>query len=212
MKLERKKILSIFILFLFSGSIITMAASIFMKPKTEETEGTIVVLETSLGDIEVELNAEKAPVTVENFLTYVNAGWYDGLCFHRVMLGFVVQGGGFEPDGTFKNTMEPIKIESNNGLSNLNGTIAMARSTEPDSATSQFYINIADNTALDYVDEENPGYTVFGEVISGMDVVMDIARAETGLHEVYYEDYDYTGTVEDWPVEDILIIRAYVKE
>ncbi|HHL41745.1 MAG TPA: peptidyl-prolyl cis-trans isomerase [Candidatus Bathyarchaeota archaeon] len=189
-----------------------MAASIFMKPKTEETEGTIVVLETSLGDIEVELNAEKAPVTVENFLTYVNAGWYDGLCFHRVMLGFVVQGGGFEPDGTFKNTMEPIKIESNNGLSNLNGTIAMARSTEPDSATSQFYINIADNTALDYVDEENPGYTVFGEVISGMDVVMDIARAETGLHEVYYEDFDYTGTVEDWPVEDILIIRAYVKE
>jgi len=212
MKLERKKILSIFILFLFSGSIITMAASIFMKPKTEETEGTIVVLETSLGDIEVELNAEKAPVTVENFLTYVNAGWYDGLCFHRVMYGFVIQGGGFEPDGTFKNTMEPIKIESNNGLSNLNGTIAMARSTEPDSATSQFYINIADNTALDYVDEENPGYTVFGEVISGMDVVMDIARAETGLHEVYYEDFDYTGTVEDWPVEDILIIRAYVKE
>jgi len=212
MKLERKKIISIFILFLFSGSIISMAASIFMKPKTEETEGTIVVLETSLGDIEVELNAEKAPVTVENFLTYVNAGWYDGLCFHRVMFGFVVQGGGFEPDGTFKNTMEPIEIESDNGLSNLNGTIAMARSTEPDSATSQFYFNINDNTALDYVDEENPGYTVFGKVVSGMDVVMDIARAETGLHEVYYADYDYTGTVEDWPVEDILIIRAYIKE
>ncbi|MCB2171429.1 peptidylprolyl isomerase [archaeon] len=212
MKLERKKIISIFILFLFSGSIISMAASIFMKPKTEETEGTIVVLETSLGDIEVELNAEKAPVTVENFLTYVNAGWYDGLCFHRVMFGFVVQGGGFEPDGTFKNTMEPIEIESDNGLSNLNGTIAMARSTEPDSATSQFYFNINDNTALDYVDEENPGYTVFGKVVSGMDVVMDITRAETGLHEVYYADYDYTGTVEDWPVEDILIISAYVKE
>ena len=212
MKLERKKIISIFILFLFSGSIISMAASIFMKPKTEETEGTIVVLETSLGDIEVELNAEKAPVTVENFLTYVNAGWYDGLCFHRVMFGFVVQGGGFEPDGTFKNTMEPIEIESDNGLSNLNGTIAMARSTEPDSATSQFYFNINDNTALDYVDEENPGYTVFGKVVSGMDVVMDIARADTGLHEVYYADYDYTGTVEDWPVEDILIISAYVKE
>ena len=212
MKLERKKILSIFILFLFSGSIITMAASIFMKPKIEETEGTIVVLETSLGDIEVELNAEKAPVTVENFLTYVNAGWYDGLCFHRVMFGFVVQGGGFEPDGTFKNTMEPIEIESDNGLSNLNGTIAMARSTDPDSATSQFYFNINDNTALDYVDEENPGYTVFGKVVSGMDVVMDIARAETGLHEVYYADFDYTGTVEDWPVEDILIISAYVKE
>ena len=212
MKLERKKILSIFILFLFSGSIITMAASIFMKPKIEETEGTIVVLETSLGDIEVELNAEKAPVTVENFLTYVNAGWYDGLCFHRVMLGFVVQGGGFEPDGTFKNTMEPIEIESDNGLSNLNGTIAMARSTDPDSATSQFYFNINDNTALDYIDEENPGYTVFGKIVSGMDVVMDIARAETGLHEVYYADFDYTGTVEDWPVEDILIISAYVKE
>jgi len=212
MKLDRKKIISIFILFLFSGSIISMAASIFMKPKPEETESTIVVLETSLGDIEVELDAEKAPVTVDNFLAYVNAGWYDGLCFHRVMYGFVVQGGGFEPDGTFKNTMEPIEIESNNGLSNTNGTIAMARSAEPDSATSQFYINIGDNTALDYIDEENPGYTVFGRVISGMDVMMDIARVETGLHEVYYEDYDYTGTVEDWPVDDILIIRAYLKE
>ena len=212
MKLDRKKIISIFVLFLFSGSIISMAASIFMKPKPEETEGTIVVLETSLGDIEVELDAEKAPVTVENFLAYVNAGWYDGLCFHRVMYGFVVQGGGFEPHGTYKNTMEPIILESNNGLTNLNGTIAMARSAEPDSATSQFYINIGDNTALDYIDEENPGYTVFGRVISGMDVVMDIARVETGLHEVYYEDYDYTGTVEDWPVEDILIIKAYLKE
>ena len=211
MKLERKKIISIFILFLFSGSIISMAASIFMKPKTDETEGTIVVIETSLGDIEVELDAEKAPVTVQNFLTYVNAGWYDGLCFHRVMFGFVIQGGGFEPDGTYKNTMEPIVSESDNGLSNTNGTIAMARSADPDSATSQFYFNIADNTALDYVDEENPGYTVFGEVISGMDVVMDIARAETDLHEVYYADFDYTGTVEDWPVEDILIISAYVK-
>jgi cyclophilin family peptidyl-prolyl cis-trans isomerase len=211
MKLDRKKIISIFILFLFSGSILSMAASIFMKPKPEETEGTVVVIETSLGDFEVKLDAEKAPVTVENFLTYVNAGWYDGLCFHRVMYGFVIQGGGFEPDGTFKNTMEPIVSESDNGLSNLNDTIAMARSTDPDSATSQFYINIADNTALDYIDEENPGYTVFGEVISGMDVVMDIARAETDLHEVYYADFDYTGTVEDWPVEDILIISAYVK-
>ncbi|MCW4013227.1 MAG: peptidylprolyl isomerase [Candidatus Bathyarchaeota archaeon] len=212
MKLERKKIISIFILFLFSGSIISLAASVLMKPKTTETEGTIVVLETSLGDIEVELDAEKAPVTVENFLTYVNAGWFDGLCFHRVMYGFVIQGGGFEPDGTYKTTMEPIVSEADNGLSNTNGTIAMARSVDPDSATSQFYINIADNTALDYIDEENPGYTVFGKVISGMDVVMDIARAETDLHEVYYADYDYTGTVEDWPVEDILIISAYVKE
>jgi len=213
MKLDRKKIISIFVLFLFSGSIISMAASIFMKPKPEETEGTIVVLETSLGDIEVELDAEKAPVTVENFLAYVNTGWYDGLCFHRVMYGFVVQGGGFEPDGTYKNTMEPIILESNNGLTNLNGTIAMARTSEPNSATSQFYINIANNTRmLDYINEDNPGYAVFGKIVSGMDVVMDIARVETGLHEVYYEDFDYTGTVEDWPVDDILIIRAYLKE
>ncbi len=212
MKLDRKKILSIFILFLFSGSIISLAANVFMKPKTETPDGTIVVIETSLGDIEVELDAEAAPITVENFLTYVEMGFYDGLCFHRVMLDFVVQGGGFLPDGTYQNTMEPIEIESDNGLSNLNGTIAMARSTEPDTATSQFYINIADNAGLDYVDETNPGYTVFGKVVSGMDVMMEIARTETGTHEVYYADYDYTGSVSDWPVEDILIISAYVKE
>ena len=212
MKLDRKKILSIFILFLFSGSIISLAASIFMKPKIETPEETIVVIETSLGDIEIELDGKAAPVTVENFLTYVNMGFYDGLCFHRVMWGFVVQGGGFEPDGTYKTTMEPIVIESDNGLSNVNGTIAMARSTEADSATSQFYFNIGDNTGLDYESEENPGYTVFGTVVSGMDVVMDIARTETGYHEVYYPDFDYTGTVDNWPVEDILIISAYVKD
>jgi cyclophilin family peptidyl-prolyl cis-trans isomerase len=213
MKLDRKKIISIFVLFLFSGSVLSLAANLFMNPTTpEETEAIIVVLETTKGDIEIELDEEKAPVTVENFLTYVNAGWYDGLCFHRVMYGFVVQGGGFEPDGTFKNTMEPIEIESDNGLSNVNGTIAMARSTDPDSATSQFYFNIADNEALDYVDAENPGYTVFGKVVSGMDVVMDIARSETSVHEVYYADYDYTGMVEDWPIDDIIITSAYLKE
>lgn len=213
MKLDRKKIISIFVLFLFSGSVLSLAANLFMNPTTpEETEAVIVVLETTKGNIEIELDEEKAPVTVENFLTYVNAGYYDGLCFHRVMYGFVVQGGGFEPDGTYKNTMEPIEIESDNGLSNVNGTIAMARSAEPDSATSQFYFNIADNDALDYVDAENPGYTVFGKVVSGMDVVMDIAQSETSVHEVYYADYDYTGMVEDWPIDDIIITSAYVKD
>ena len=88
----------------------------------------------------------------------------------------------------------------------------MARSTDPDSATSQFYFNIADNEALDYVNAENPGYTVFGRVVSGMDVVMEIARSETGTHEVYYADFDYRAIADDWPVEDILITSAYVKD
>jgi peptidyl-prolyl cis-trans isomerase A (cyclophilin A)/peptidyl-prolyl cis-trans isomerase B (cyclophilin B) len=213
MKLDRKKILSIFVLFLFSGSILSLAASIFMKPADngDTTDATIVVLETNMGDIEIELNSDKAPVTVENFLTYVNEGFYDGLCFHRVMYGFVVQGGGFEPDGIYKPTYEPIAIESNNGLSNLNGTIGMARSTEPDSATSQFYFNIADNTALDYVDADSPGYTVFGTIVKGMDVVMDIARVDVGTHDVYYADYDYTTVVDSWPVDNVVILSAYVK-
>jgi len=211
MKLDRKKIISIFVLFLFSGSIISMVASVLMKPKDNDPTGSIVVLETSMGDIEIELDSEKAPVTVENFLAYVNDGLYDGLCFHRVMYGFVVQGGGFEADGTLKTPGDPIVLETNKGLSNINGTIAMARTAAPDSTTSQFYINIADNDFLDYIDEENPGYAVFGEIVSGMGVVMDIARVETGDHEMYYPEFDFTTTAEDWPVEDVLIIRAYVK-
>lgn len=212
MKFDRKKIISIFVLFLFSGSLISIAANMFMNPTSKEPTPEIVVIETSLGNIEIELDRESAPVTVENFLQYVEDGFYDGLCFHRVMYGFVIQGGGFYPNGDYKNTRDPIVNEANNGLSNLNGTIAMARSTDPDTATSQFYINVGNNNALDYANAENPGYTVFGKVVSGMDVVMKIARVETDLHEVYFADYDYTTTFEDWPVEPVEIISVSLKD
>lgn len=209
---RQKKIISIFLLFLFSGSILGLAANMFMTPKTDDDPNTIVVIETSLGDIEIELDAENAPITVANFLQYVEDEYYEGLCFHRVIYGFMIQGGGYEPNGDYREANDPIVLESDNGLSNINGTIAMARSTDPDTATSQFFINVADNTALDYASEEYPGYAVFGRVVSGMDVVMDIARVTTGDHTVYYSAFDYSTTFEDWPLESVEIISVYVKE
>jgi len=209
---RKKKILSIFMLVLFSGSILGIAVQVLMRPRGDKVANPIVVMETTMGVIEIELYPAEAPTTVENFLRYVEAGFYDGLCFHRVIDGFVIQGGGFTPEGVFKTPSNPIKIESNNGLSNTNGTIAMARASDPNSATSQFYINVADNTGLDYVDEKNPGYTVFGKVIKGMDTVMKISRVQTGTHEVYYPEFDYRATLDGWPMEDIVIIKAYVKE
>lgn len=161
----------------------------------------IVVIETSKGMIEVQLNREKAPITVENFLAYVNSGFYNGTVFHRVMPGFMIQGGGFTPDGTQKPTNSPIKLESNNGLSNDVGTVAMARTSVPDSATSQFFINVANNGFLNYA-PGNDGYAVFGKVTSGMDVVNKIAAVRTGSR---------AGNA-DWPVEDVLIKSISVKK
>lgn len=129
-----------------------------------------VRLATSAGDIVLELDAAKAPKTVENFLAYVRAKHYDGLIFHRVIDGFMLQGGGFKPDMTEKPVRAPIVLESRNGLPNLRGSIAMARTNVPDSATSQFFINVADNTRLDAA-EGRDGYAVFGRVVQGMDVV-----------------------------------------
>ena len=159
-----------------------------------------VVIETSKGTIEVQLNREKAPVTVDNFLRYANAGFYDGTVFHRVMPGFMIQGGGFAPDGTQKPTNEPIKLESSNGLKNELGTVAMARTIVPDSATSQFFINVADNGFLNYA-PGNDGYAVFGTVTKGMDVVNVIAAVRTSSR----------GENGNWPVEDVVIKRVYVK-
>lgn len=139
-----------------------------------------VRFKTSMGDIVLELNAEKAPLTVENFLGYVKKKHYDGTVFHRVMDGFMIQGGGFAiSDGalTPKPTDKPIKNEGQNGLTNKTGTIAMARTAILDSATCQFFINVADNTMLDY--PNNGGYDVFGKVIEGMDVVNKIKAGET---------------------------------
>ncbi len=171
------------------------------KGSDEAMKGTVVVLETSKGNIEISLNSEKAPVTAANFLEYVSEGFYDGTIFHRVMPGFMVQGGGFTPDGTQKPTHDPIKLESGNGLKNKIGTVAMARTSIPDSATSQFFINIANNDFLDYA-PGNDGYAVFGNVTAGMDAVNAIAAAKTGSR----------GPHSDWPVEDAVIKKAYVKK
>jgi len=162
----------------------------------------IVVIETTKGNIEVELNSSASPITVKNFKTYVSAGFYDGTVYHRVIPGFMIQGGGFLPNGNQKEVMSPIKLESNNGLSNLTGTIAMARTNVPDSATSQFFINTKDNTFLDYVNASNPGYAVFGKVISGMDVVYEIEKVSTTTKY---------GMYQDWPVDNIVINRVYFK-
>ena len=162
---------------------------------------TVVVLETSKGNIEIELYADKAPVTVENFLMYVREGFYDGTVFHRVMDGFMIQGGGFTPDGIERYTRNPIPLESQNGLHNGIGYAAMARTSDPNSATSQFFINVADNSMLDYSGPDNPGYAVFGKVISGMDAVNTIKSVPVSTR----------GSYANWPVEDVLITRAYVK-
>lgn len=138
----------------------------------------VVVMETSLGTVKIELNAEKAPITVKNFLSYVDDKFYDGTIFHRVIPDFMVQGGGHEPSMREKPAKDPIKNESNNGLSNQRGTIAMARLEDPDSATAQFYINVVDNKKLD-ASGARPGYCVFGKVIDGMDVVDKIRLVET---------------------------------
>ena len=138
-----------------------------------------VVLETSKGTITVELNAEKAPKSVENFLAYVESGFFDGTIFHRVMPNFMIQGGGFTPDLQKKGTRDPIYNEAKNGLKNERGTLAMARIPDPHSATAQFFINLIYNDFLDYPGTDGWGYTVFGKVTAGMDVVDDIAAVKT---------------------------------
>jgi cyclophilin family peptidyl-prolyl cis-trans isomerase len=160
----------------------------------------LAVLETNQGDIEIEFNREKAPITVENFVKYVKEGFFDGTVFHRVIPRFMIQGGGFTPDGSQKRTRQPIRLEARNGLKNNVGTIAMARTTDPDSATSQFFINLIDNNFLN-ASTGNPGYAVFGTVVSGMDVVKAIAMVKTVSRGLY----------SDWPKEDVVIKRAYMK-
>ena len=167
----------------------------------KENEETIVVIETSKGNIEIELNQEKAPISVKNFLNYVKNNHYDGTVFHRVISNFMIQGGGFTPDGEQKPVDNPIKLESNNGLKNDEGTIAMARTNIPDSATSQFFINVKGNDLLNYA-PGNDGYAVFGKVISGMEVVNTIKAASTGTK----------FGMQDWPTEDVVITKVYLKK
>jgi peptidyl-prolyl cis-trans isomerase B (cyclophilin B) len=153
--------------------------------------GTFVVMETSLGSIKLELDDQKAPVTVQNFLSYVDDQFYDGTVFHRVIPDFMIQGGGFEPGMKQKKTKAAIKNESPNGLSNTRGSIAMARLPDPDSATAQFFINVVDNArSLD-----KPRYCVFGKVVEGMDVVDKIKAVATGRR----------GPHENVPEQDVVI-------
>jgi peptidyl-prolyl cis-trans isomerase B (cyclophilin B) len=151
-------------------------------------------METSLGSIKLELDEEKAPVTVANFLAYVDNGFYAGTIFHRIIPNFMIQGGGFEPGLKQKQTKAPIKNESPNGLSNVRGSIAMARTNDLNSATAQFFINVVDNSAgLD-----KPRYCVFGKVIEGMDVVDKIKAVKTGRR----------GMHDDVPVQDVTIVSV----
>ncbi len=140
----------------------------------------VVLLETNMGAIELELNQEKAPLTVKNFLSYVDDKFYNGLIFHRVIDGFMIQGGGFDVKMTEKATKQPVKNEASNGLRNEVGTIAMARTSDPHSATAQFFINVNDNSSLNYPSPDGHGYAVFGKVISGMHVVNRIKLVKTG--------------------------------
>ena len=147
------------------------------SPAAAGDKNPVVAIDTNLGTIKVELFEKKAPITVQNFLKYVDDKFYDGVVFHRVIPNFMIQGGGFTPEMKQKPTRDPIKNESDNGLSNERGTIAMARTNNPDSATSQFYINVKDNKFLDR-SSNNVGYCVFGKVIEGMDVVDKIRQVK----------------------------------
>jgi peptidyl-prolyl cis-trans isomerase A (cyclophilin A) len=158
-----------------------------------------VKLGTSAGDIVIELDAAKAPKTVENFLAYIKAGHYEGTVFHRVIDGFMIQGGGMDADLREKPTRAPIPLESRNGLTNQRGTVAMARTMVPDSATAQFFINLKDNSFLDAANaRDGNGYAVFGRVVAGMDVVDKIRAVPTGNK----------GPYQNVPVEPITILKA----
>jgi cyclophilin family peptidyl-prolyl cis-trans isomerase len=154
----------------------------------------VVVMETSMGTVKIELFEDKAPVTVKNFLTYVEDKHFDGTVFHRVIETFMIQGGGFEPGMKQKKSRDPIKNEASNGLSNVRGTLAMARTSDPDSATAQFFINVVDNKFLDKNDT-SAGYAVFGKVTEGMDVVDKIKAVKTGTKMGH----------KDVPNEDVII-------
>ena len=194
---------------------ITAASALFVvaltgckKKETEMTQpdqpeaastSTTVIMETTLGSITIELHPEKAPETVANFLKYVDAGYYNGTIFHRVIPGFMIQGGGFSANMKEKSTGLSIKNESANGLLNVTGSLAMARTSDPNSATAQFFINVGDNSFLDRANAQDGwGYAVFGKVTAGLDVVKKIVAVKTGN----------VGAHGDVPVEAIVIKSA----
>ena len=171
--------------------------------QTTKKELPVVVLETSKGNIEIELYPDKAPITVQNFLYYVDSKFYDGLIFHRVIADFMIQGGGFTPEMAQKTGKPPIENEADNGLTNDKYTIAMARTSDPNSATSQFFINTKDNAFLNFKSKtpQGWGYCVFGKTIAGKDVVDAIGKVKTGSK----------NGMNDVPLEPVKIVKAYRK-
>ncbi|MGI1671302.1 MAG: peptidyl-prolyl cis-trans isomerase [Neptuniibacter sp.] len=164
----------------------------------------MIILHTNFGDISIELDFEKAPVTAANFEQYVKEGFYDGVIFHRVINGFMIQGGGFEPGMVQKETRDPIENEADNGLSNSTCTVAMARTMDPHSASAQFFINVSENTFLDHTAKttEGWGYAVFGKVVDGKDVVNKIKGVSTTMRAGH----------QDVPAEDVIIESAEIVE
>jgi cyclophilin family peptidyl-prolyl cis-trans isomerase len=184
-----------------AGAILALAASTTWAAAAEAPAATRAKIATTKGDIVVELYPDKAPQSVANFLRYAVDGHYDRTIFHRIVSGFVIQGGGFSRNFLERPTRAPVKYEGDNGLSNTRGTVAMARTQDPQSATAQFYVNLKDNVALDHrVTDLGPkyGYAVFGKVVEGMDVVDAIGAAATGPGGPFDSDV---------PVEPILILR-----
>jgi cyclophilin family peptidyl-prolyl cis-trans isomerase len=175
-----------------------------IKSGEKMSANPMIKLETSKGTMMIELDAEKAPLSSANFVKYVTEGFYDGLIFHRVIPNFMVQGGGMNPDMSEKGNKTPIKNEANNGLKNDRGTLAMARTNDPHSATSQFFINLKNNDFLNHTSETPAGwgYAVFGKVSDGLDVIDEIAKVKTGNH----------GGHGDVPLEPVLIIKATVEK
>ena len=162
----------------------------------------MLVFETNLGTFEVELFEKEAPVSSANFLSYVDEGFFDGVVFHRVIPGFMIQGGGFEPGMKQKKTKSPIKNEATNGLKNLRGTLSMARTNVVDSATAQFFVNLVDNNFLDHTGPANYGYAVFGKVTAGMDVIDKIAKVATTNRAGH----------QNVPAADVVITKASSKQ
>ena len=187
---------------LYRSSAILLLLLPFATSNLAAQDVTEAIMKTSKGEIRLELYPEKAPATVANFVTYAKDGFYDGTIFHRVIGNFMIQGGGFTPDMQRKGTREPITNESNNGLSNRRGTIAMARLPEPHSATSQFFINVQNNMNLDHKGDDGWGYAVFGRVSEGMDVVDDIRFVQTAVKAPF----------RDVPVEPVIIESVTIVE
>jgi peptidyl-prolyl cis-trans isomerase A (cyclophilin A) len=189
--MNRSHFLRLFASFVFASALFARAA---------QPADPIIEIKTSLGTITLQLDATHAPLSTANFLSYVNSKFYDGTIFHRIIPGFMVQGGGFTPEMTEKPTQPAIHNESTNGLKNLRGTISMARTADPDSATSQFFLNLVDNAALD--PNQGPGYAVFGKIIGGLDVLDKMAQVPTTTR----------GEYENVPVTPVVLISAQQKK